>query len=436
MLRMGLVRASLLLAGFAVAAVSCGPQSTLAPSGPTSEPTTAATPTLSAQSDGTSPEATPSPALEEQGTPVPEPGEPGDASPTPSPDLSAGVSPALEPVGSVPEDGSDAGCVSNPNPVFTSHITELDNISFIIPTIVSSGNWLKNRSYLIVAEVNGSAPELPVYAPVDATLTSITNYLGKMTDRTTGQPFDLAQFDIRFQVSCEVGFMFDHVGRLVEPLASLANPEPAADTRDAAVYTALDVKAGQLLGYASGTVPAHTWDFIVTNSTVTNSFANQARYETQGELVTLLHNDCPYRYFPEGIGNEYLAFFGGWNGGVVGAGDCPGSPDLAGTISGAWFKTPFDPSAGSFFVPDWGVVVVMTPDGAVDANSGSATVRTHTDGPTSVDPKTVTTSHCYEDAYASRYAFLELVSEDVLAAAFGDGTCPASLPASHTLYYR
>ncbi|MDA0734077.1 MAG: hypothetical protein O2909_08750 [Chloroflexi bacterium] len=41
-------------------------------------------------------------------------------------------------------------CVSNPNPEFTAHISDLNKVEFISPTIVASGNWLKNRSYLVI----------------------------------------------------------------------------------------------------------------------------------------------------------------------------------------------------------------------------------------------------------------------------------------------
>ena len=155
------------------------------------------------------------------------------------------------------------GCVSDPSPVFTHHYTDPELIDFISPTIVTSANWLKNRQYhKVVTDAENNAPEVPVYAPIDAIATGVTHYAGLMFP-WSGEPFLLAQFDIRFQASCEVFFTFDHVSRLVEPFASLAAPEPSEDTRDAEVPLQIKVEAGQLIGYTSGTQPAHTWDFLV-----------------------------------------------------------------------------------------------------------------------------------------------------------------------------
>ena len=61
---------------------------------------------------------------------------------------------------------------------------------------------------------------------------------------------------------------------------------------------AVPVKAGDLIGYTDGTIMAHTWDFLLNNSTRRNEFANQERYENVGDLANLITADCPYNYFP------------------------------------------------------------------------------------------------------------------------------------------
>ena len=187
--------------------------------------------------------------------------------------------------GSAGGDGSGSagagGCVSDAAPVFTHHYTDPEQIDFISPTIVTSANWLKNRQYhKVVTDAENNAPEVPVYAPTDAIATGVTHYAGLMYP-WQGESFLLAQFDIRFQASCEVYFTFDHVSRLVEPFASLAAPEPSQDTRNAEVPLRVEVSAGQLIGYTSGTEPAHTWDFLVWNTTQRNQFANQERYTSR-----------------------------------------------------------------------------------------------------------------------------------------------------------
>ncbi len=326
-------------------------------------------------------------------------------------------------------------CVSDPSPRLTHHYIDLELIDMINPTIVTSGNWLKNRQYhKVVTDANNDAPEVPLYAPADAVAISVTHYLGTMQP-WDGEPFELSQFEVRFQLSCEVEFRFDHISSLAEPFASLAPAEGVRDTRDAEVPIRVEVKAGDLIGYSSGTVPAHTWDFILVNTAKTNRFANQERYERSRDLAHLLHADCPFDYFDASMRAEYVERFGWWQGSVDGF-DCDLEVDVVGTVAGGWFMTPFDPS-DKFAVADWGVVVKLAADGYVDVNGPGASVRTAPDAPTFADPKLVTTEQCFEDYNRpASYAYLELLSDTQLAAAFGDGPCPAALPAEHAIYYR
>jgi hypothetical protein len=52
-------------------------------------------------------------------------------------------------------------------------------------------------------------------------------------------------------------------------------------------------KVGDVLGYTTGTIVAHSWDFIFSNTAVANSFASQERYENTGDLKVLLYAECP-----------------------------------------------------------------------------------------------------------------------------------------------
>jgi hypothetical protein len=150
----------------------------------------------------------------------------------------------------------------------------MEQIKMINPTFVVSGNWIKNRQYhTMPVDENRVAEPVPVYAPTDAVATEITHYLAPMHPRV-GEPYVDSQFDVRFQASCDVKFWFDHITDLAEPFASLAAQEGSTDTRDAAVYVNVEVKAGDLIGWTTGTDPAHTWDFIVTDQRVTVQFAN------------------------------------------------------------------------------------------------------------------------------------------------------------------
>lgn len=330
-------------------------------------------------------------------------------------------------------------CESNPSPVLTSHITDLSTIRSIQPPSVISGNWYKNRSYLnIDAEHGGQADSVPVYAPADAEITGITYYLQPMSD-INGKPVDVPQYELRLSISCEVTYGFDHLTELTPSLLDDAPAEPSTSTRDAEKKVSISVKAGGLLGHTTGTIVAHSWDFIFSNTTVDNRFANQERYENTGDLKVLLYAECPYDYFADDMGDEYRSLIGGSDGVTVGTG-CETSYDVPGGIYGGWFQSPFDGS-DQFASADWGVAVKLMPDGNIRVNGENTSVRLGPQNDTYLDPHTVTDQHCYISAsgtggQSGTHVFLKMLSPVTMGVAFGDGACPKSLPSGHTVYYR
>ena len=68
------------------------------------------------------------------------------------------------------------------------------------------------------------------------------------------------------------------------------------------------------------------------------------------------------------------------------------------------------------------------------ATDGSALLIPHS---LFADPITVTTEHCYEHwSQPAGWVYVKLLSDMELAAAHGEGLCPTSLPAEHSIYYR
>jgi hypothetical protein len=336
---------------------------------------------------------------------------------------------------------SPRSCASDPSPRLTHHITDLTRIEFIAPTIVASGNWLKNRSYLVIAQDSTDQPvEIPVYAPVDSKLTGLTYYAQPMADRQGGWR-DVPQYDLRFQVSCEVSYGFDHLERLAEPLASLAPLAPASDTRNAQKPVDLELRGGQLIGYTTGTILAHSWDFILSNSSREPiQFANPGRYAGEGDLQRLRFADCPYQYYSEEMAQEYYSRFGGLNATGMATGtelDCDLEPDQLGSLSGGWFREVFSDNSGGGPGVGWGLTVVREADGNIAINGEGTGIRTSPDSPTYADPKEVTGEHCYEHySHPPRYAYLSLISDTEVAVVFGEGSCPPQMPAGSETFYR
>ncbi len=75
-------------------------------------------------------------------------------------------------------------------------------------------------------------------------------------------------------------------------------------------------------------------------------------------------------------------------------------------------------------------------DGSVDVNGPGTSVRTPRTHQTWADPKTVTGEHCFEDYNGSKYAYVRVLSDTQLAAAFGTGRCPTSMPAGAQTFHR
>lgn len=48
----------------------------------------------------------------------------------------------------------------------------------------------------------------------------------------------------------------------------------------------------------------------------------------------------------------------------------------------------------------------------------------------------MTGEHCYLHYQGGQWAYVALLSDTELAAAFGRGPCPASLPAGHQVFHR
>ena len=187
---------------------------------------------------------------------------------------------------------------------------------------------------------DGRPYEVPVYAPVDSRLTRLVFYV----EHERGEPVDIEQYKLTFEVSCEVSYGFDHLSRLSEDLGALAPSEPARTTRGGDLPTSVPVSAGELIGYTTGTITAHNWDFPVRNTARVNEFANQERYALVCDLASLVAGDCPYEYYEGQMKAELYSLLAGFDDASEETG-CFKLPDMreAGSQA-AGSRRPFRPS--------------------------------------------------------------------------------------------
>ena len=250
---------------------------------PAESPTPAAIPT-----------ATPTPAP----VPIPIPSVTPKPTSTPTPALTP-TSSYVRPTGYdiFAPGGLKGNCESDPEPVFTAHITDLSLIDSLTPAGTVQGGDLKPHGYL------GNKPwakEVPVYAPVDSYLIDFAYYV---------QGSD-AIFTFKFQVSYEVAYYFDHLRSVVSEIQELIVDAPTSNSHGTIVHPPLFFRAGDLIGYTGGTSMSQIWDFGVLNTQAWNDLPPEETYTYSPNVEKYRFAVCQYEYFPEDIRRHYMAMLG------------------------------------------------------------------------------------------------------------------------------
>lgn len=216
-------------------------------------------------------------------------------SPPPPPEDSEPVEPVAPPAPPEPEpEPEQSSCASDPNPVFTADITDLTKISKITPSgsVNPDDGFVTAHSYIWIA----GSTAVPIYAPVDMTLGMGGLYI---------EPPSPAHYILFFGVSCEVSIKIDHFDSPIEQIKNvLPNIPKINDSRTDDPSSSIKFKAGDLLGYTSGNVESHNWDFGVYNETKPNFISDVDP-----------NADCPYDYFTEDKKTVYYNLFVGRTGG-------------------------------------------------------------------------------------------------------------------------
>lgn len=181
-----------------------------------------------------------------------------------------------------------ASCSSNPNPVFTNHITDINAIQYIgPPPTMGAGPSLKTHSY-----IGTEHARVPIYAPAAMTLANGSHYVG-------------GPYTMEFQVSCEVRVRFGHVTEPIEAIKKLLPSEPQPDSRTQELSPVKFI-AGELVGYTTGTDMAGNWDFGVYNSATRNRYVDDPTWNNSSVYTTAV---CPFNYFAPNLKSFYFSKF-------------------------------------------------------------------------------------------------------------------------------
>ena len=180
-------------------------------------------------------------------------------------------------------------CNSNTKIAFPNDFTDVNKISSVEPTIITPGNP-RHRAWL-----NIQSGKVPVYAPVDSELVN-----GVYKDARGA-----IDYDLHFQVSCEIWYLINHVTEPVEKVKNLFPAIPQTDTRIGSPFKqTIKVKASELIGYTTGTPVAHNFDFGVFDLNHENEGLPADSGATYGKEKNFI---CPFDVLSENLKKSYYS---------------------------------------------------------------------------------------------------------------------------------
>lgn len=331
----------------------------------------------------------------------------------------------------------------NTRPVFTHPIVDPATISFITPLGELNGGYEEVQTLAGVMmnfkrEVVEGNKEIEVYAPTDMILESYSFHI---------VPFPPGgQWALIFRLSKDVTMRIDHISRASDAIQQVTTTIPKESSTEDYPKTKLKFKAGEIIGYTFGTVPAHNWNIYVFDTKQKNNFINQMRYEKNRLGERLDTAVCPFDYYEDqGLKNIYYALLGASQPGQTASCGSP-SKDKIDTLSGLWHlkkegrvETGYE---GDFANPL--SVYKRSDNNVVIHEIGRKRVIISPGMPTYKNPEEVTSSHCYNltddwsGSMRDGYIYFRIDSDTEMSVAYNRaGSCPTMFPTVNIQkYYR
>ncbi|GEM_PF-6418741 len=193
-------------------------------------------------------------------------------------------------------------CTSNPNLKFSHDLSDYNLIEKITPPSLFASK-AQDRAWLWIDQ--SKTNKVPIYAPVDADL------VRGVYKTKTNEGKETIDYDLHFQVSCEVWFFINHISDPIDkikeffpntPASSIApTGSPTVSDNFVQISPPLHFSAGDMIGYTKGTALAHSFDFAVFDLNNTNKLIGVVRSSD-----TRFNNFiCPFDVFPENIKSSY-----------------------------------------------------------------------------------------------------------------------------------
>lgn len=181
-------------------------------------------------------------------------------------------------------------CTSNPLVTFSHDVTAVDKIRAVEPTLPTVG-VSRHRAWLDIDVKKGA--KVPVFAPVDSEL------VGGVYKDARGA----LDYGLHFQVSCEIWYLINHVTEPVKKIRNVFPKVPQTDTKDGPrIRPPMVVKAGELIGYTTGTPKAKNFDFGVFDLNHGNPGLPADGGSIYGKEKNFI---CPFDRLPDAIKRKY-----------------------------------------------------------------------------------------------------------------------------------
>ncbi|HUW79220.1 MAG TPA: hypothetical protein VMV52_10800 [Candidatus Nanopelagicaceae bacterium] len=342
---------------------------------------------------------------------------------------------AGQPTGSPQTTPTSTAACSQP-PQFSADFIDPRFVRVVTPIGEQTGygGVLAVRSYIHPAsEFTGQ--ELPIYAPVDMTLTS-ANYYKAASAPATYQP----EYSLYFDVGCGVSVRFFHIKGTVGKVAGVVPTVPTTSSAGQNV-TPTQVKAGEQIGWYKLGENSVAFDFWVDDASHTNNFIVPSHFASSNAL----HSVCPYDFYVADKRAQWLAKLGGPGGFPVAGTSCGVVTEgQLGTADGMWFISPTTETDRLTYDGAYQSQIMLSTDadgivriGGLNISPVLAQMMVGSQSPTWRKPSDVSVgaTQCWSNDTQS--VRVTVTSDNTMSVIVGTGSC-SSLPDSSAgkTYYR
>ncbi|HUW88398.1 MAG TPA: hypothetical protein VMW30_08510 [Candidatus Paceibacterota bacterium] len=229
-----------------------------------------------------------------------------------------------------PSNSSGSTCQKLPE--FTENFIDPAYVRVVTPIgeQTGSGGVIAVRSYIHPSNTF-LGKELPIYAPVDMTL-SMASFYKPPGAAANYQP----EYSLYFEVGCGITVKFFHIKGIVGKVATAVPSEPSPSSAGQAVGKT-PVKAGEQIGWYKLGEDSVAFDFWVDNETHTNNFIVPSHFAESNAL----HSVCPYGFYTPDRKALWLAKLGAPGSDPISGTACGVVTEgVEGTADGMWFISP------------------------------------------------------------------------------------------------